>query len=809
MQGLLQDIRFALQLLWKGRGFTCIAILTLALGIGCNTGVFSFIYAWVLTPAPFPQAAQLTLIRFEHRTEKSVENLAPADFADLREASGETFQSMAGFDIENFNLSGGAPQAQSVEGARISPDFFKVFRVQPALGRGFRAEEEQDGQGQVAILSDGLWKQRYAGDPNILGKSVRIDGVEYRIVGVMSPRFQVALIGAINVWMPLALGPQERQNRTDRNLGVFARLQPQVTPEAARAYLDRFAQHLEERAGASHTNLGFRLLTYSRAVARQSGENGMRVVFGIVGCLLLIACSNVANLILARSLNRRREMGIRLAMGAGRWRLARQVVTESVLLFLAGGLASILVAQWIAQGSENRLPPSVSAYLPNYGRVELNYVAFVYTLAVAFITGVMFSVGPALRASGVDLNEVLKQTSRNASHRHAGRWQDALVIVEIAMTLIITVTAGLLCRNLIAVYAADPGFQSKDVYLGRLSLPEKRYSGDERVRQFYDSLLSRARAKPEISAAALAEFPPFGGIGDVQFEITGKPSKPGERPLAGYSAISAGYIQLLHLHLLEGRDIQDSDRENRMPVAIVNRTFARRFFPKSETVGQTLQLMTGKPQTVQIVGVVEDAIQFELGETPKSVVLTSCAQFPSHLMQLLVRSQLHKGSSAANAMLQSVFAEDRDLALSRVASLDTLMAEQMAPQRLLTQWTIGFAGLAVLLSMTGIYGVVSYTVERQTQEFGIRIALGAQPDDILRQVTARSLYLLVPGVTIGLAGIFASSYVLRAVLVKVSPTDPLSLTGVTLLFVSLALFACAIPARRASKIQPIEALRYE
>ena len=377
------------------------------------------------------------------------------------------------------------------------------------------------------------------------------------------------------------------------------------------------------------------------------------------------------------------------------------------------------------------------------------------------------------------------------------------------MALMITVVGGLLCRNLLAVYAADPGFQSKDVYLGRLSLPENHYSNDERVRQFYKSLLARVRASPAIGAAALAEFPPFGGMGEMQFEIDGKPSRPGERPTAGYSAISAGYVHLLQLRILEGRDIQDSDRQDSVPVAIINRAFARRFFPQSDPIGQTLQFMTGKRPMARIVGVVDDAIQFELGETPKPAIFTSCTQFPSHFVQLLVRSQPAQGSSAANVMLQSVAAEDRDLAVSRVALLDTLMAEQMTPQKLLTQWILGFTALAVLLSITGIYGVVSYTVERQTQEFGIRIALGAHPDHILRQVTIRSLRFLAPGVAIGLAGVLASSYVVRAVLVKVSPTDPVSLAGVTFLFVSLALFACMVPARRASKIQPIEALRYE
>lgn len=795
----------------RNPGFSAAAVLTLALGIGCNTGVFSFVDAWILTPAPFNHSEQLTLIRFEDRMQKSAENLAPADFADFRDDTRAAFQSVAGFVADGFNLSGPGLPAERILGARVSPAFFDVFRVQPAQGRGFIAEEEQGGHGQVAVLSDGLWKRRYAADRNIVGKNIRLDGVDYRVVGIMAENFHVSMMGPLNIWVPLVLGPRERQNRKDRSIAIFARLRPEVTAVEARSMLDGFARKLESEFPVTHAHLGFRLRTYAEAVARQSGENGMRVLVGVVGCLLLIACTNVANLILARSIHRRREIAVRLALGAGRLRLVRQLMTESLVLFLAGGVVSLVVAEWMTQGTASRLPESMLGYLPNYGRVQVNYEVLAYTLAIALSTGLAFSIGPALRTVSVGLSEVLKETSRGASGGHrVGRWRDALVIAEIAMTLMVSIVAGLLCRNVIAIYAADPGFDSRNVYLGRLSLPENQYPSDERVRQFCGQLLSRTEAMPGVAMAAIAEFPPFGGLSrSVQFDIDGETLAPGEVPPALFNAVSHTYLHVLGLRVLRGRGFDERDREGQPEVALVNQAFARRYFRGQDAVGHMIRLIGSDRVPIQIVGMLEDTVQFELGEDPEPILITSYRQFPTRDTQLLVRALPHSGNTAASAMRAAVASLDVNLALARVAPVDTLIAEEMAPQKLMAQWIVGFAALALLLSLVGIYGVVRYTVESRTQEFGIRVALGADRIDILRQASGRGIWLVTPGIALGLLGAFASSVGLRSVLTKISPTDPLSLAAATTIFTVIALFACLAPAHRATKIDPVQALRYE
>ncbi|MBV8550886.1 MAG: ABC transporter permease [Acidobacteriaceae bacterium] len=811
MQSLGQDIRYALHLFRRNPGFTLTAVITLALGIGCNVGVFSFAYAFLLTPSPFAHSEQIALIRFEQRLQRSVEDLSPADYTEFREATHNTFQSVAGFDLEGFNLSGAGLEPERVQGARVSSDFFPLFGVKPAEGRSFLPEETSKSQAQVVVISNGLWQRRYAADPNIIGKNIRLEGTDYRVIGIMPPRFHVPLMGAMNVWVPLVLGPRERFNRADRSIAIFARVSPGVTIAQARATLDRLARGLERRFPATHNNLGFRVLPYAEAVARQSGENGIRVLLWVVACLLLIACTNVANLVLARSINRRREIAVRLALGVGRWRLARQLVTEGILLFLAGGAVSLLVAAGMTSGIGSRLPESLAQYLPNYGRVGLNYPVLGYALGIALLAGILFSVSPALRLSTLDVHEVLKEISRGSSGTlRLGLWRDLLVIGEIAMTLTVFVISGLLCRDLLAIYSVSLGFDPHHVFLGRLSLPQKQYPNDDRIRQFFNELLSRAQSIQQAESAAISEFPPFGGwTKAVRFELDGIAARPDAIPSTLFNPVSPDYLQVLRLRLLRGRGIDSRDDAGQSPVGIINRTFADRYLSGRDPLGHTIQIMGDSGQSIRIVGLVEDASQFEPGERPRPMLLASYRQFPSREMHLLLRSRSSADASAAQAMLAAVEGLDRDLAFSRISSLDTLIAEQMAANRLMVIWMIGFAVLAVVLSVVGIYGVISYVAGSRTQEFGIRMTLGATANDILRRVTVRGLCLLLPGLVLGLGGAWLSHFVVRAVLAKTSPSDPLTLATSTLLFAACALLACIVPAIRAARIPPMQALHYE
>lgn len=812
MNGLAQDLRFALHLFRKSPGFALAAILTLALGIGCNVGVFSFVYAWILTPAPFAHAERIVLIRLEHRLQKWAGDLSPADLLDLRDASSPVLQPIAAFDLTGFNLSGAGLPPERVQGARASPEFFNIFDARPAMGRAFLPEDaNKAGDSKVAIISDGIWKRRYAGDPGIIGRNIRLDGGDYRVIGVMPARFHIPVMGALSVWTPLVYDPRDKQNRADRSIAVFARLRPGIRLEQARANLDGLARDLAHRFPASHANLGFRVLTYPQAVARQSGENGIRVLFYVVACLLLIACTNVANLILARSVNRRREVAIRLALGVSQWRLTRQLLTENLLLFLAGGLLSLLLANWMMRGSASRLPETLLGYLPNYGQVHLNCPVLAYTLALVLLTGIVFSLGPVLRLTKVDLHEVLKETSRaSAGMKRLGRWRYLLVIGEIAMTLTVSIIAGVLCRDLIAIYDFNKTFDTHHVFLGRLSPPANRYSSDDQIRHFFDQLLLRSSALPEAGSVAIAEAPPFTGLSErVQFSIDGRESRHEDVPSALVNPVSSGYLHVLGLRLIQGSGIEQQDREGRPYVAVVNQSFARRYFPNQDAVGHTLHLSGGTRAPVRIVGIVEDSMQFEPSGTTEPLMLTSYRQFPVRDMYLLFRASPNADSSAPQAMLKTAAALDRDLAFERIASLDTLMEEQMAAHRLMTIWMAGFAILALVLSIVGIYGLLSYIAENRTREFGIRMALGATATDILRQVATRGVILVLPGLVLGVVETYAISFLVRAIVAKVSPTDSAALAGATLLFALAAFVACIVPALRAAHIEPLFALRHE
>lgn len=812
MHGFVQDLRFALHLFRKNPGFTFAAMLTLALGIGCNVGVFSFVYAWILAPSPFPDSERIVLIRFEDRLEHWVDDLSPADFRDLREATASTFVSVAAFRLTGFNLSGAGITPERVQGAQVSPGFFKVFQKSPRFGRDFLPDDATgQAHARVAILSDELWKRRYAADPNIIGRDIRLESANYRVIGIMPARFHVPVMGPLSVWVPLVSGPRETHDRADRSLAILSRLRSGVSLSQARASLNAFAHTLEHRFSATHANLGFRVLTYSETVARQSGENGMRVLSCIVACLLLIACTNVANLILARSISRRREIAVRLALGISRYRLIRQLMSESILLFLGGALLSLVLADWMMRGTASRLPESLLGYLPNYGQVHLNYPVLAYTFLVALFTGVLFSLGPALRLTNMDIQEVLRETSRlSVGNQRLGVWRDLLVIGQVAMTLMVSVMAGVLARDLLTIYSSSQNFDTRHVFLGRLSLPAGRYPGEDRVREFFDQLFARASESPETAAVAVAETPPFTGLSErVPFAVEGRPARPNDVRFAFLNPVSPGYVGVLQVRLLQGRGIEEQDRADTPFVAVANQSFVHRYFRRGDAIGSSIRLALGNRPVVRIVGVVEDSVRLESNDEAEPMLLTSYRQFPARDTYLLFRARAAADDSAPRAMLQLTSALDHDLAFERITSLETLMRDQLAPHRLMTIWTAGFAMLALVLSIVGIYAVISYIAAARTQEYGIRMTLGATANDILRQVLIRGIRLLLPGLALGLTGAYLVSFLLRAILWKTSATDSTTLVLVTLLFACCALVACLIPATRASRIEPISALRDE
>lgn len=804
------DTRYGLRTLRKSPGFTGVAVLTLALGIGANTAIFSYIDAWLIKPLPYAQAERLMVFdSHDKKSGRTAEYItSTASFLDFQKQNA-SFDQTALWAGWAFNLTGnGAPEL--VDSTRVSWNYFDVLGAKPLLGRTFAADEDQPGSGHVAILAEGLWKSRYGGDRNIIGRTITIEAEPYTVVGVMPTTFQFPLRGVANIWTPLAMTDEQRANRAGSFLSAFGRLKRGVTREQAQAESRTIFSGLEKQFPQTNTNLTLLVDPMAEEVARKEGAPEVLICFAIVGLILLIACANVANLMLTRATGRAKEFGIRAALGATGTRLVRQLLTESLLLFLAGGAGGaflgLLGVRWI----ESQMPAHIRGYIVNFGHVDLDLTTLGFTLCIVMLCGVVFGLAPAFQNSRLELSGMLKERSGQAlGGQRSIALRRAFVAAEIALAVVVLISATLLVKSFIISVRTSPGYNPAHLVVAQVALPQTKYAQEARRRNFSDEVLGRLHALPQIETVGAASSVPFGGFGAwVEIEAAGKPAPPpGERRGATYAAISNDYFSAMEIALTKGRPFDSGDTPSNAPSAIINETLAQEFWPYEDPIGR--QLRFGEQHMVAtVVGVVRDVKMYSLRERPQAQMYVPLAQFPSPTFGFVVRTK-GDATGMATGIRDAIWDVDRDQPISSVEEMENVMSIVNAVNRVLTQLMVFFGGLALFLATIGIYGVMSNLVLQRTHEIGIRAALGATPRQVMGMVLGQGLNLALIGLALGVLCAVGAGRALASKLYQVPPNDPPTFIAVPVLFVVVALAACWIPARRAMRVDPMVALRYE
>jgi putative ABC transport system permease protein len=804
VEDLRQDLVFGLRVLRRNPVFSLVAVLTLALGIGANTALFSITNAVVFRPLPFPEPERLlTLWECSAKSERSRLIVSPANYLDWREQT-SSFEEMGAYVEDFYNISEDDTRPERVGGANATASLFRALGVRPLLGRVFGPEDERPDAEGVVLLSHGLWQRRFGGDPSVVGKRVKLNGPEYTVVGVLPPDFIISP-RRYELYRPISFHDSQRVNRRGRYLTVIARLRPGVTAEQARAEMNAVgsrlaAQYPEENVGRSATiDRLDRTITWNTRTA-------LLTLLGAVGFVLLIACANVANLLLGQAAGRRKEMAVRAALGAGRLRLVRQMLTESLTLSLLGGLAGLLLAKW-GVGLLVSLSPSS---LPRAEEAGLDLRVLGFALLVSTVTGLAFGLVPALQASKVELTDALK-SARSTGGGRGSLARGALVAAEVALSLVLLVGAGLLVKSFVRLTEVELGFDPAHVVAADISLPY-RYNTQEKRTEFYRRLLTRVEAMPGVTSAAVSQSVPLSGEEHgAQFMVVGRAPAPdgSDRHGSIYHRVSEGYFKTLGVRLLRGRNLNERDTAGAPGVALVNESLARRVFPGEDPLGKQITLAgDDKPRPREIVGVVSDTRYVTPDVEPYSQIYVSYLAEPWFHMSLVVRA---KGDPASlvNGMREELSALDKEVPLANVKEMEEYVHDSLSPQRFSALLLTAFAVAALGLAALGVYGVISGSVARRTHEIGIRIALGARRGDVLRLVVGQGMRPVLPGLGAGLAGAFALTRVLESLLYGVSAFDPSVFAGVSLLLAGTALVACYLPARRATQVDPMMALRHE
>ena len=823
MNSMFGDIRFAFRMLAKSPGFTAIAVLTLALGIGANTAIFSVVNALLLRPLPFPRPQELvafgmTDTRFKGE-QTSLGSLSYPDFFDFRDQN-HTLASMAVFNDRSYALKS-EQGATSVHGVKASAEFFDVLGIKPVMGRTFSREDEQASGGPggfKVIISDNSWHQYFGGDPNVIGRTVELNRQLHTIIGVMPPRFQYPIQSdPVEFYVTVAEDAMTTdgnkpmtQERGSHSLEAIARLKPNTSLEQAQANLSTIAANLEKQYPTTNSYFGVRFKPLREELIGDV-RTALYVLFGAVVCVLLIANANVANLLLARAVARGKEMALRAAVGASRARIVRQLLTESLLLAGLGGLCGLLIAQW----GTDALIKTVPQNIPRISTIQLDGAVLAFTILVSLGTGVVFGLVPAWQASHVDLNASLKSGTRTGgAGEHRGRLRNGLVVGEVALALVLLICAGLLIQSFARLGHVQPGLRTERLLTAGLRLPQVAYPKNENIIAFYDRFLERLRALPGVeSASAIIPLPLSGSNMVTDFDIEEHPLPEGQRPGAPTRIIGTDYFKTMGIALRQGRAFDQNDRMDSPPVVIVNERFASKFFPGQNAIGKRIKpgfAADGSGEKMrEIVGIVGNVKHLSLKNQDSPEMYLPRTQIPFDIMSIVIRTSVSDPSTLTSAVRKELAGMDSAIPLTSVRVFEDYVSRSLARPRFDALLLSIFAGTALILTAIGIYGVMAYSVAQRTNEIGIRIALGAAQSNIFRLVIGRAMALVAISVVIGLVGAFAATRLLNSLLFGVGAWDPTTFSSIVILMSLVAFLAAWLPARRAMKVDPIVALRTE
>ena len=808
MNGITQDIAYRLRMFRTSRGFTAVVLLTLALGIGANTMIFSVVNAVVLRPLPYEDSDRL-IFASQTTADVAVKPFSIFEYNDWRDQN-QVFEHLAAFRWDNFNLIGDA-QPERLQVSMVTANVFPMLRVEPMMGRVFTADEDKPGSNRVVVLSYDLWQRRFGADRDVVGKTLNLDGQQYTVIGVMpqgfafypSPIYRAAL------WMPLGQFANNWMANRNARPGIYAvgRLKDGVTIEQARTEMQTIAARLEQQYPESNSgNRAFIVPLHQHLI--RNVRTSVLLLLGAVALVLLIACANVTNLLLGRAATRQREISIRAAMGATQWRLIRQLLTESLVQSLVGAVLGLGVA-YLGLKFFLSISP---ANLPRVTEINIDGRVLWFTLLISILTGLIFGLAPAIHSSKVDLSKVLKETARGSAGIARRQIRNLLVIGEVALALFLLVASVLIVRSFIRLADANPGFDVRNVLAMQISLPPSKYAEDWRRRAFAQQLIERVKALPGVESAAEVTPLPLSGDGrQAPFIIEGAPVVASNQiPFADLASVSPGYFETMGIKLLRGRYFTGQDKEDGAQVAIIDESMARRFWPNEDPIGKRLKIGPADPNSpwLQIVGVVGHLKNYGVAEESRIQMFRPYPQVPFNQISIVVRTS-RDPAALMGAVRGEVAGIDQDQPVYNVRTMEDLLATTLAPRRLVVFLLGAFALLALVLGAIGVYSVLAYSVTERKREIGIRMALGAQQSSILKLVMRQGLSLVLIGMIVGLAGIYVFKQVVANLLFELTATDPISYISSLVVLATVAILACYLPARKATKVDPMVALRQE
>jgi predicted permease len=815
LESTWQDLRYGARMLLRKPGFTLTVVVTLALGIGANTAVFSLINAGLLNPLPLSESEQLMMV-YTETPRNSWGASAYPDLMDWR-AQSHSFSELSAITDYGVNLTGRGEPARVLSGF-VSANFFKLLRIEAASGRTFLPGEDNSGAERVIVLSHAVWQNQFGADPKLIGEALNVNGQLFTVVGVLPQDFYFHW-GDFEVWMPIQHHPNFSQlDRKKSSTFVIGRLKAGIAPTQARDEMKEIARRLSTQYPKTNSDRSVMMIQLKEQLIEDLRQPFL-ILLGVTAFVLLIACANIVNLMLARSAARQKEIALRVALGAGKWRIARQSLIESALVAVLGGIFSLLIGVWgkdlilysgpvLSHGRQSLLPPGMTA------KLDLTMIGFTFTVAI--LVGIVLGLVPVLRLSMSDINQTLKEGSKGISEGSTSRrLRGALVVSQIAVTLVLLIGSGLLVKSFRALLSVEPGFDPRNVLTMEYIVPDNKYPEPAEQWAFHQQAVERVRAIPGVLDASVVLILPHTGDYGMKPFIPLDRTEPakGEEPLAQFNRADPYYFRTMGIPLIRGRVFTEQDSMRTQPVAVINQAMAERYWPGQDPVGQSLRFTNTDDADVtdtsaQIVGVVGNIKNYKLDEPTAAQVYLAFAQMPSTFARLVVRTA-GEPLAAATAVKQAIWSVDKDQPVWKVRTLEFLLDRAVGGSRFMMQIVSCFSVLALLLAVVGIYGVISYSVSQHTREIGVRTALGAQRRDIIKLVVGHGLILILTGVAIGLAGAFALTNYIKSMLFNVEPIDIFTYTVVSLLLVFIALLACYLPARRATKVDPMIALRYE